>query len=362
MKSELTLAELAQELDRQQRAKKDYLATETALEAHTVPDDGGARTVVLDIDQVGQHTVTPHAHGQIGTYLGIPKRYYLKMLENAPDLLCTNLNHWLHQHEDSQRMVRTLDGSVRGFLSNSFRPLDHYGFAEAALQELRQIGGVTVESSAITDTRMYIKAVSSRMEGEVRKGDIVRWGIALSNSEVGAGKLRIDPVIYRLICTNGAVAREHVGAYSRRHVGSKLSSNLDVSQWLSDEARQADDTAFWLATRDMIRGIFDWDSFQAVLETWRAAATREIKVDVPKVVEVTLKQHKLPDTLHSGILNHLIRDGDLSQYGLGNAFTRYSQDMESYDTATQLEEVGAEVMAMDDRSWSSLTDLAATLS
>lgn len=259
-------------------------------------------------------------------------------------------------------MVRTLDGSVRGFLSNSYRPLDNHGFAEAALREIHQVGDVQVESSAITDTRMYIKAVSSRMEGEVRKGDIVRWGIALSNSEVGAGKLRINPLVYRLWCTNGAVAREHVGTYSRRHVGSKVISNLDVSQLLSDEARTADDKAFWLATRDIINGIFDWDSFQSVLETWRAAATREIKVDVPKVVEVTLKQHKLPDSMHGGILDHLIRDGDLSQYGLGNALTRYSQDLESYETATNLEEIGAEVMEMDEPDWSRLTDLAKALS
>jgi hypothetical protein len=362
MKTDLTLVELARELERQQHAKKDYLATETALEACTVPDDGGTRTVVLDIDRVGEHTLTSHAHGQVGTYLGIPKRYYSRMLQDAPDLLCTNLNHWLHQHEGSQRLVRTLNGSVRGFLSNAYRPLDHFAFAETALQELHRVGGVQIESAAITETCMYIKAVSNRMEGEVRKGDIVRWGIALSNSEVGAGKLRIDPLVYRLQCLNGAVTREHVGTYARRHVGSKVMSNLDVSEWLSDEAREADDKAFWLATRDIIRGIFDWDSFQAVLETWRAAATREIKVDVPKVVKVTLKHHKLPDTMHGGIVDHLIRGGDLSQYGLGNALTRYSQDLESYESATRLEEIGTDVMAMGEQAWFRLTDLAKALS
>jgi hypothetical protein len=35
-------------------------------------------------------------------------------------------------------------------------------------------------------------------------------------------------------------------------VGSKVISNLDVSQLLSDEAREADDKAFWLATRDAL--------------------------------------------------------------------------------------------------------------
>ena len=46
MKSELSLVQLAQELERQQDAKKDYLVTETAMEARTVADDGGVRTVV----------------------------------------------------------------------------------------------------------------------------------------------------------------------------------------------------------------------------------------------------------------------------------------------------------------------------
>jgi HPr kinase/phosphorylase len=47
MKSALTLVELAQELDRQHHAKKDYLATETALEARTVPDETARNLAML---------------------------------------------------------------------------------------------------------------------------------------------------------------------------------------------------------------------------------------------------------------------------------------------------------------------------
>jgi hypothetical protein len=36
--------------------------------------------------------------------------------------------------------------------------------------------------------------------------------------------------------------------------------------------------------------------------------------------------------------------------------------VEHYDTATQLEEIGADIMAMDERAWSRLTDLATALS
>ena len=43
---------------------------------------------------------------------------------------------------------------------------------------------------------------------------------------------------------------------------------------------------------------------------------------------------------------YLITGGDFSLYGLANAVTRFSQDVESYDRATKLEEIGYSVMTM----------------
>lgn len=48
----------------------------------------------------------------------------------------------------------------------------------------------------------------------------------------------------------------------------------------------------------------------------------------------------------NGVLEHLITGGDFSLYGLANAVTRFSQDVESYDRATKLEEIGYSVMTM----------------
>ena len=41
------------------------------------------------------------------------------------------------------------------------------------------------ESCQLTDSRMYIKVVNTRLEAEVVPGDIVQSGIIISNSEVG---------------------------------------------------------------------------------------------------------------------------------------------------------------------------------
>ena len=46
------------------------------------------------------------------------------------------------------------------------------------------------------------------------------------------------------------------------------------------------------------------------------------------------------------MLRHLIEGGDLSLWGMANAFTRLSQDVESYDRATELEEVGGNIITL----------------
>lgn len=51
------------------------------------------------------------------------------------------------------------------------------------------------------------------------------------------------------------------------------------------------------------------------------------------------------------ILNYLIQGGDLSLYGLSNAITRASQDVESYDRATALEGIGWQVTTMAAAQW-----------
>ena len=53
----------------------------------------------------------------------------------------------------------------------------------------------------------------------------------------------------------------------------------------------------------------------------------------------------------SGILQHLIQGGDLSAYGLLNAITRTSQDVDDYERATALERDGSRVLSLPASSW-----------
>lgn len=47
----------------------------------------------------------------------------------------------------------------------------------------------------------------------------------------------------------------------------------------------------------------------------------------------------------------MIEGQDMSLYGLANAITRFSQDVSSYDRATELEGIGYNVLTMPNAAW-----------
>src|SRR5215213_6315998 len=124
MKTGRTLVELAQEIDRQQREKRDFIADTRKM--RVTPDlrlEFGDGAQAFGINEV--------AHDQIGKVVGIPSQYYDRMRTEAPDLLATNIDRWFEKYP-SKQMVRTLGPTARAFLSDRYRPLDNADLLEAA--------------------------------------------------------------------------------------------------------------------------------------------------------------------------------------------------------------------------------------
>ena len=352
MKAGMTLVDMAQELQRQADSKRDFIAPEQALTMDVVQTEALSPEVSLTLGEVGSFGLRPHAHGQIAQHLKIPKVYYDRMRADSPALLAQNVNHWLHQ-SDTQRMVRTLDGQARAYLSGKFRPLDHYDLADAVLPVLMDDGQVEIVSCAVTETKLYLKAVTERCQAEVQPGDVVQAGVVISNSEVGSGSLTVQPLLYRLICRNGAILNDM--AMRKTHVGPQLAAFEErVEELLADETKALRDQALWHMVRDVVKGALDEAVFLRNVQQWHEATQQPITGDPAKVVEVTAQRLGCSQEERGGILRHLIEGADLSRYGLANAVTRMSQDVESYDRATDLERAGAQIIELPSHEWESL--------
>lgn len=346
MKTGKTLQELAVELDRQVKSRKDFIASTDALEAEV--EEG---RVKLKGFNGGGHDLTDYAHGQMAETLSIPKKYYDRMAGAAPDLLAHNINHWL-KAEPSRRLVRTLDNRVRAVLSDKYRPLDNFDLAQVTLPIFAEQGAAVV-SSELTERRLYLKATLQTMRAEIStsrtKGDIVEAGIVISNSEVGAGALRVEPMIYRLVCLNGMISSDT--RMRKYHVG-KSADGDGVFEYLSTEARAADDKAFWLKVRDVVKGAFNRDLFDALVRKIETAATEEIgAVKLEKFVEEVTDRFALPDGTQEGILRHLIEGGNLNKWGAVNALTRAAHDVDDYDLSVEMERAGGKILELSSADW-----------
>lgn len=343
MKEGLTLNEMAAEITRQNSMKEDYLVDTRSLQME--PYDSQIYLHMFDgnTEPVEPMQVNTIAHRQFGTHLKIPAPYYDRMLTEKPELLAANVNAWL-QHSPSKRLLRTMGGTARAFLSNRYRRIDNMEIAQAVLPIIGQMEGARFESCQITDSRMYMKVVNTRLEAEVVPGDIVQAGVIISNSETGMGAVNIQPLVYRLVCSNGMIVND---AQTRRNHVGRVNDMEENFQLYSEKTLAADDKAFILKIQDTVRAAVEEARFAQVVGLMQNATQAEMNTkDVPGIVKLASREFHITDDEGEGILQHLIEGKDLTLYGLSNAVTRHSQDVENYDRATQLESIGYNILSM----------------
>jgi hypothetical protein len=353
MKEGLSLQEMAAEITRQSQQKADYLVDTRLLQMEPF---GNNVYLQLEGNEIEPLEINQIAHRQLGAHLKIPVDYYDRMLSQYPDLLAQNVNTWL-QREPSTRMVRTLGGTARAFLSNRYRRIDNIEIAKIVLPIIGQMNGAHFESCQITDSRMYLKVVNTRLEAEVVPGDIVQAGIIISNSEVGQGSVSIQPLVYRLVCSNGMVVND---AKARKYHTGRINTLEENFQLYSEETLAAEDHAFVKKIEDTVKAVVDKARFAQVIDLMRNATEAKMNTaDVPKLVKLASKDFGIKDEESTGILQHLIEGKDLTLYGLSNAVTRHSQDVENYDRATQLESIGYKILSMPAPQWNRINQMAA---
>jgi hypothetical protein len=208
MKAGQPISDLAAQVYKEAKSKKDYVALTSAISLITVPRANAAPDVGLQFNVNGEsrlYTPTNVCLGQIASRTGIPATYAERMRTQAPELLVQNVNHWFKANPEP-RMLRTLDNGVkiaRAFLGDGYRPFDNYDLFTAIVPHL-EANGVVIRSAQITDTRFYIKASTPRISrpinqvlnisGKETRVRTVEAGVIISNSEVGFGSISVDPM------------------------------------------------------------------------------------------------------------------------------------------------------------------------
>jgi len=351
----ITLEQLAQDLKTVSANKKDFVAPVGQI--NFTPDN------TIKLGPTKEFELNDWANRQVAQWAGIPYAYYRRLAEENSELKARCANHAVAQsqvlNKQERRLVRTVGDTTRGFLSNRYRMLDNDALVENVFSYLHE-AGLEINSCNLDDRHMTLKLTSPRFEGEVKKGQVIRYGIALRNSDVGSSTLTIDPFVQVLSCTNGCYFTDMLDAVSMRrvHLGGQIAAK-ELSEIISPASREQADQAFWSETRDVVAAICGNDVFGSVLGKMRDSVDVQITgKNLETVVEKTAKTVGLniSEEGRGSILTHLAQGGDMSQWGISNAFTRYSQDVDGYENATDLEKAGGKIINLTSNQWRAIND------
>jgi len=137
-------------------------------------------------------------------------------------------------------------------------------------------------------------------------------------------------------------------------VGRAVGPDEEPGQVFQDDTLRADDRAFFLKVRDVLQATVSEGTFQQVAHKLRHTRGILISGNPVRSIEVLGQRHSLNENERAGVLRHLISGGDLSGYGLVNAVTHFSQEVVSYDRATELEALGGKLIDQSSADWKAL--------
>lgn len=366
MKQGKSLMELAQALEHVKETGRDYIVPTEKLTA-TVVENAGKPEVALGFRNGADHTykLNPWSRSQLAGYTDIPKAYFDRIAEEAPELAVKNINHGLARiveqasasGKPDARMLRTVDGKVRGLLSSKYRILDSADLLETVLPVAME-HKMRVVSSEITDRRLFVKLLSDRLTSEVKKGDAVQYGLTISTSDVGAGSVRVEPLIFRLVCLNGMISNTAVRKY---HVG-RSQQEAEAIELFSDRTKEVSDAAFWMQIKDIVTASLKPENFEREVNRLRIAAELPIKnFDLPEVVELTMRATGLTGENKKQSIIAALASGNegagLTQWGLINAFTRAAQgDGFDYEASIEMERAAGQILELPRKDWNRIAD------
>lgn len=358
MKQGMTFDDVKAQVAHEAEHRNDFFAPTNQLRLEAERVEGKSHLLTPQ----GRFGLRDTAHLHLAEVTGIDRRYYQRLRRESPALLAENVNYWLAQGGSKPRLVRALESDVRALASVRYATLDNDALLTAVEPILNEIGA-SVESCELDDEGITLKLVTPKLQGEVQKGDVVQAGLLIKNSEVRAGALLVQPLIFRLVCTNGLILGGVSGqAASRRHISRDWREDKEYfGQVLQSDERVIWEREIWQQLQGQIRAVINDDAFQNIISKLSATTRLQSTLEPDALLErleLLGAEYKIGPELQAQVIGHLHADnfrGTL--WDVINGFTRVAQDVTSYEMSTSLERLGGRLAELNPRQWERLTSV-----
>lgn len=273
--------------------------------------------------------VSGRTHGQLSADLGIPKRYYDRLLgAEKLSLLAANLTSWATDdsgYAGKTRLVRTVGSRCRAILSDQYRPIDSWDVAATCLE---QLGNERAEvlRSYVDDDRLNLTAIRSDVGREFTDGGgrtrTVHPGVRIINDETGGGACVVEPFAFDTVCTNGVVFGRHALGDALRfvHLGGRETLRRII---LSEETRRLANQTIYASIRDTVHATFSPEKFGQLVDLCCAATARRIDAPADAVFEVVRERYGMTEQQRDRALEFFLAANDRTQYGLAMAVNQW---------------------------------------
>jgi hypothetical protein len=270
-----------------------------------------------------QIEVAPTAQRLLANRLRVPYSY----LSRCPaELQARNLNFWIEQEsQHRESFFCRFDGSrLRAAFTDRYRPLDNMEILSQMIEN-----GFEPSSSvqyAIDDSMFLIKvpeyARAFGVNPEYGQIDKIVPGVSFANSEVGLLAFSIEAFFYRLVCTNGLIAKTSSTVSRFKHISNRGLENF----------------------HDTLAGVIE-GSFR---NQEQFKLSRQSDVDDPiQSIEAFSVRFGLSQAETEVVRKAYYLEQGATMFHIVNAFTRAAQDT-SLDTLQtyRMESAGGQILSM----------------
>lgn len=220
---------------------KDRLVETNSIEFIPV----GADSIEVYLSALNEkYSLHSHALTQSLLRAGIPNVNKFQELmymhgEVGNNLLAYNLNK-LFGESLKTNLVRTVEGEIRGILSDRFRRMDARPLLEKFVEGCDVIGARPIEGF-VEDTRVVLRAVLPVVFEPV-ENEVMIFGYEWRTSDFGHGAHSMTMWMKRLWCTNHAILDEIL---RQIHLGKKLDESVNLSETTVNLNTQATASALY---------------------------------------------------------------------------------------------------------------------
>jgi len=374
MKRGMSLENLLTTVVEQNKVKRDFVANTgesiSMVAATDMPNKVALVLLKEGASELERFSISENCHRQIAGRLRIPLKHYFRMLEDYRDLIINEVNA-IFKQEPQTRLLRTLDGKARAFLSDKYKVLDNDQVLEQVLPPIVK-GDIPSQllSANITENNMYMKVlftddslaqdigelarpsnhIGGQDNGQTR--DIVRPGAIIKNSETGMGSMVTEGFFYRDYCLNGCVyGVSNIFSTKRIHLGGKLVANGDFEVF-SDETKRKQNELVIAEVTDTMKALTNPENVQKMGDALRATKEGTQVENAFAAVDQLAKEVDIRDGEKESVISNFLQDGDFSRWGMLNAVTKIANtDAVDYERACELENIGSQLIDMQMSQW-----------